>query len=487
MPARGKPQQQGEVSRPQGASNPFRCLPSVDEALRSEGIVPLSTRVSRERLYAFVAEEVADWRERIQEESLDAPRVLELLNGGALERGVEARVQREEKRGLVPAINATGVVLHTGLGRAPLHPDVARRMRAAASGYCVLEVDRFSGQRNRRDQRLGELLTRATGAEDGIVVNNNAAAVLLCLSALAHEREVVVSRGELVEIGGSFRVPDVMKSAGVRLVEVGTTNRTRISDYERALGPQTGLLMKVHRSNFKLVGFIEEVTPGELAALGHARSVATAFDLGSGLLEAPGARPLDVLEGETVVRDAVESGVDLVTFSGDKLLGGPQAGLIVGRKPSVETLRAHPVYRALRCDKVTLVGLEATLELLLSGRGDELPTRAMMLAGTAELAQRAERLAGDLNGLPALQASVETGQSEPGSGSAPGVLLPTTLVRLHHQSWSAESLAERLRHADPPVFARIHEQALLLDPRTLLDGDHERLLAAVESALQSNP
>jgi L-seryl-tRNA(Ser) seleniumtransferase len=358
-------------------------------------------------------------------------------------------------------------------------------MAAAAAGYCVLEVDRHSGERNRRDERLSELLVRLTGAQAGIAVNNNAAAVLLGLAACAHDREVVVSRGELVEIGGSVRIPDVMRSAGVRLVEVGTTNRTRSADYASAISPETALLMKVHRSNFELVGFTEEVSAAELAALGREHGIHTLFDLGSGLIEACGARPLDVLRGETQVRSAVESGIDLVTFSGDKLLGGPQAGLIVGEEAAVERLRAHPVYRALRCDKVALAGLEATLELLLAGRGDELPARAMLLADPADLEQRAVELARGLARISALEVSVEAGESEPGSGSAPGVTLPTCLVRLRHVRLSARALAARLRDAEPPVFARIHEDALLLDPRTLLEGEAARLVSALELALAS--
>ena len=382
---------------------------------------------------------------------------------------------REERgRGVVRAVNATGVVMHTGMGRSPIHAEVAEAMGRAAGGYCVLEVDRFTGQRNQRDDRLSELLRRLTGAEAGIAVNNNAAAAFLTMHAFAFGREAIVSRGELVEIGGSFRVPDVMKAANVTLVEVGATNRTRIADYERAITAETGLLMKVHSSNFKLVGFTEEVPMPELAELGRDRAIPTAYDLGSGRLEADTARPLDML-GETLVREAVESGIEVVTFSGDKLLGGPQAGLIVGSAERIACMRRDPLYRAMRLDKTALAGLEGTLELLLSGRGDEIPTRAMLLREAGAVRADAEALAADLAALAGVSASVVDSEAEPGSGSAPGEYLASAAVRVAVDGLSANGLADALRAADPPVFARIHEGSLVLDPRTLLPGDGESL------------
>ncbi len=389
------------------------------------------------------------------------------------------RLAREARAGLTRAVNATGVVLHTGLGRAPLHPEAAEAMRAAAEGYCVLELDRESGERGERDSHVGELCARLCGAEAAIAVNNNAAATYLVLSTFAWGgREVVVSRGELVEIGGSFRMPEVMQRAGVTLREVGTTNRTRLDDFRAAIGERTGLLLKVHTSNYRVEGFTEQVSAGELAALARERSLPCAFDLGSGLLDQPFGSPLSMLEGEPGVRAAVASGVDLVTFSGDKLLGGPQAGLIVGRRERVAAARKNPVYRALRLDKSTLAGLERTLELYLEGRADELPAHRMLLSSQGQLQPLAARLAAELAALPRIQAEVVPETSQPGSGSAPGVFLPTFAVAVRHAQLSAAALSAALRRGDPPVFARVQEEALLLDPRTLLAGDEERLLAA---------
>ncbi|MEO2005372.1 MAG: L-seryl-tRNA(Sec) selenium transferase, partial [Candidatus Poribacteria bacterium] len=295
------------ASEETGTTNPFRLLPSVDEALRRPGVLALEGRVSRELLAGFTADVIESWRVEIKNRALDAAGVEARMTGGVFEASVEMRVRREEGRGIVPVLNATGVVLHTGLGRSPVHPEVAERMARAAGGYCVLEVDRFTGERNQRDDRLSELLGRLTGAEAGIAVNNNAAAVLLTLQTFAAGRESIVSRGELVEIGGSFRVPDVMARADVTLVEVGTTNRTRGADYEKAITPNTGLLMKVHTSNYRVVGFTEEVSPTDLAALGGEHHVPTAFDLGSGLIEIDGAKPLP-LGDEPRLLDAVASG-----------------------------------------------------------------------------------------------------------------------------------------------------------------------------------
>jgi L-seryl-tRNA(Ser) seleniumtransferase len=278
--------------------SPYRLLPSVEQVLSQAEVRALERECGRPLLAGFVGEVLARWRAEIAAGELDARAVEERLARGDLVRSLAARVAGERRAGLVPVINATGVVLHTGLGRACIHPEAAEAMARAARGYGTLEVERLSGERNQRDDRLGVLLQRLTGAEAGIAVNNNAAAVLLVLNTFGGGKETVLSRGELVEIGGSFRMPDVMERASTRLVEVGTTNRTRLDDYRRALGPATGLLIKVHTSNYRLVGFTEEASAAELAALGRERSIPTAFDLGSGLLEPPGARPLAMLGGE---------------------------------------------------------------------------------------------------------------------------------------------------------------------------------------------
>jgi L-seryl-tRNA(Ser) seleniumtransferase len=389
-------------------------------------------------------------------------------------------VRGEERSGLARAVNATGVVLHTGLGRAPVHPEVAARMAEAARSYVTLEIDRATGQRGRRDDRLSTLAARLTGAEAAICVNNNAAAVVLVLSTFASGRAAVVSRGELVEIGGSFRIPDVMARAGARLCEVGTTNRTRAADYRKgAVESDAGLLLKVHTSNFEVVGFTEEVGARELAALGAELGIPTAFDLGSGLLDPDGATPLaGHLGREPLVHAAVAAGVDVVTFSGDKLLGAPQAGVLVGRRATIERLRKNALYRALRLDKVAIAGLEATLELYLDGRADEIPTRAMLLADTAEITATAERIAAALGALGGVRAEVIEAASQPGSGSAPTIELPTRAVAVTHAGCSVDELARALRAGDPPVFARIADGRLVVDPRTLLPGDEDALVAA---------
>ena len=286
-----------------------------------------------------------------------------------------------------------------------------------------------------------------------------------------------MSRGELVESGGSFRVPDVMERAGALLREVGTTNRTRMEDYRAAAGEHTAMLMKVHTSNFRLRGFTPEVTPDELATVGAELGVPTCYDLGSGLLETASMAGLP-LSDEPRVREAVSSGVDLVTFSGDKLLGAPQAGLIAGKRAAVRALRKNPMYRAMRCDKVTLAGLEATLRLMLAGRGDELPARRMMLASAESLRPEAERLARALAALDGFSAEVRPGQSQPGSGSAPDEFLDTFCVRVTSAGRSVAEVAAALRQGEPPVFARVQDDAVWLDPRTLLEGDLERVVDA---------
>ncbi len=458
----------------------FRLLPSVEEALNDPAL-RVDSAAERALTLELVREVLELWRAQIKSGALDAVRLEAELAAGGLARAVRERREREQRAGVVRAVNATGVVMHTGLGRAPLHPEVARAM-ADAAGYCVLEVDRESGERNERDARLSALLRRLTGAEAAIAVNNNAAAVYLLLNACLQRGvrdEVVVSRGELVEIGGSFRVPDVMERAGVVLREVGTTNRTRIGDYAAAIGERTALLMKIHTSNYRVQGFTEEVEPQELAELGRARKVLTAFDLGSGLLDLDGLAPLPTaMHDEPRLRAAVASGVDVVTFSGDKLLGAPQAGLLVGKRAAIAALRKNPVYRALRLDKVALAGLEATLALYLAGRGDDVPARALLRLTADELRPRAEALARELSALDGLAVEVVAGESQPGSGSAPGVFLPTFVVRVTHRAWSASALASALRRATPPVFTRIQDQAVLLDPRTLLAGDDVRVVAA---------
>lgn len=461
----------------------FRLLPSIDEVLRDPRASALAARCGRELLQRLASDTLEAWRAEIKAGRLDADRLVTLRAAGEPFGELARRVELEERRGVVRCVNATGVVLNTGLGRAPVHPEVADAMASAARSYCVVEVDRETNERNQRDDHLGDLLARLTGAEAGIGVNNCAGAVLLLFNTFAGGKEAVVSRGELVEIGGSFRVPDVMARASATLVEVGTTNRTRLADYERALTERTGLVVKVHTSNFRVVGFTEEATPAELAALGARHSIPTAFDLGSGLLEPDGAPPLAHLLGdEPLVRDAARSGVDVVLFSGDKLYGGPQAGLVVGKRAAIARLRANPIYRALRLDKVSLAGLEATAKLVLGGRAHELPARRMLAATATDLRPVADAIAARLACIAGFQADVAPGESQPGSGSAPGVVLATFVVRVRHASASDDELARALRGAPVPVFARLQDGRVLVDPRTLLPGDDADLVRGFEHA-----
>ncbi|QDU66764.1 L-seryl-tRNA(Sec) selenium transferase [Engelhardtia mirabilis] len=465
---------------PSAADNPYRALPSVDALAAEPALADLAGEFGPELVTRLIQGAVDRMRSQIRERDLDGSAVRARVDAGDLVRDVQAAVARERRAGVVPIVNATGVVLNTGLGRAPVHPEAAAAMAAVAGGYCVLEVDRESGKRNRRDDRVGELVGRLVGCEAAIAVNNCAAAVYLSLQTFAGARAAVLSRGELVEIGGSFRMPDVMSRAGVRLVEVGTTNRTRGADFERALDtePDVAALLKVHTSNYRVVGFVEEVSPAQLAQIGAARGVTTIYDLGSGRLDAPGTASLDFLGDEPDVREAVASGVDVVLFSGDKLLGAPQAGILAGKAEAIGALRANPIYRAVRLDKVGLAGLEKTLELLLAGRGDELPARALLTASAAQIEPRARALAAELAGLPQLTAEVVGELSQPGSGSAPDVFLPTFCIRVVHEQHSAEALSRALRRGEPPVFARVHDDRVLLDPRTLLPGDDARLVQA---------
>ncbi|MFT7486846.1 MAG: L-seryl-tRNA(Ser) seleniumtransferase [Candidatus Paceibacteria bacterium] len=459
----------------------FRQLPGVDEALRLGRVARIAAKTGRSEVASLVRRALEGLRREIAEGKLDAAGLAEQLGADEVATRVEALFSADRKLGLQRVINVSGVVLNTGLGRAPVHLEVASRMAMAAASFCVLEVERASGKRNQRDDHLSRLLSRLTGCEAAIAVNNNAAAVFLCLQTFGQGGEAIVSRGELVEIGGSFRVPDVMVRAGVDLVEVGTTNRTRKADYSNAITPRTGLLMKVHTSNFKVIGFTEELSMQGLADLGSESGLPTVFDLGSGLFEQEGLEPLGKLGDETVVHDAVASGIDVVSFSGDKLFGGPQAGLIVGKREHIERLRKNPIYRALRLDKSTLCGLEGTLQLILDGRGDEIPTRRMLRLTADELKPVAEALAQRIDALPGFEAEACADQSQPGSGSAPDVFLDTWVVRVQSSEYSVEALARRLRMGEPSVFARVQSDRLLCDPRTLLHGDEDGLLEAFKS------
>jgi L-seryl-tRNA(Ser) seleniumtransferase len=374
--------------------------------------------------------------------------------------------------GLSPVINATGVVLHTGLGRAPLPDAAARAAARAARAYSDLEVDRETGTRGRRSSRAEFLLSALTGSEAALVVNNNAAALLLALAGLARRKEVLVSRGELIEIGGEFRLPEIMQASGARLVEVGTTNRTRLQDYRAALSGRTGLILKVHPSNYRVVGFTASPPTARLAEMATGAGIPFLYDLGSGLLE----RYRGVPQEEPAATEALREGADLVCFSGDKLLGGPQSGVVLGRRDLILRLRRHPLARALRVDKMTVAALETVLRMYADGRRQEIPSWRHLLETPAAIRARAAALAGSMPG-----SAVVSSEGVAGGGSLPGYGIPSHAIRL--EVGDPEAVAARLRIGNPSVFCRVDEQALLFDLRTVYPPDDQRLARAVHYAL----
>jgi len=451
-------------------ADPRRALPSVDRLLASPSLQPMIAQHGRSLITEEARTALAAARTRV-EAGERAPDLDELASD------VERRLAALLRGSLYPTINATGVIIHTNLGRAPLSPAARHAMDQIAAGYSNLEYDLEAGSRGSRYIHAETLLCRLTGAEAALVVNNNAGAVLLALAALAKEREVIVSRGQLVEIGGGFRIPDVMRQSGARLVEVGTTNRTHAKDFREALGPETALLLRVHSSNFKQIGFIAEVTLEEMVALGREVGVPVVDDLGSGSL-------LDTtrygLAPEPMVQQSVAVGADLTTFSGDKLLGGPQSGLIVGREALVARLRHHPLARALRVDKSTLAALQATLLHYIRGEAErEVPVWRMIALPLEALSARAADWAAEIrrHGIPA---TVVPAASTIGGGSLPGETLPSSALAVAHPS--PDALAAALRKGDPPVLVRINEGQLILDPRTVPVEADDLLLRSLVKA-----
>jgi L-seryl-tRNA(Ser) seleniumtransferase len=461
------------------AESLLRQLPSVDELL---GRPSLAERC-RELPRALVAEAVREALQATRAAIERDPRP-ELVTLERLEQTALGILERWQQPSLRPVINATGVLLHTNLGRAPLGAEAARRVAEVAATYTTLEYDLEEGRRGRRDQHVAGLLGRLLGAESAIVVNNNAAAVFLVLHTLARDGEVVVSRGELIEIGEGFRIPDIMQASGARLREVGTTNRTRLADYEQAIGPATRLLLRVHHSNFRIVGFTGRPELEELVELGRRTGLPVYEDLGSGALVVPAG-----LE-EPLATASLRAGVSLVSFSGDKLLGGPQAGIIAGRSDLVQRVRRNPLYRALRVDKMTVAALEETLRDYLLGRLDRIPVLQMMHIAPDVLRARAEALVEALgarvdSGLCTFE--VVPGESVVGGGSTPGQTLPTWVVRIRSRRESAVALERRLRTLAPPllpVVVRIEDEQVVLDLRTVFADQQEALLASLVAALQ---
>ncbi len=477
----------------------FRELPSVDEILKIPGVETLSGRHGLAPVTDAARAVVARLRNEIASGLLDK-HALELALTGIAE-AIEGQLRRALTHSLRPVINATGVILHTNLGRAPLAEAALALIRETAGCFSNLEFDIDAGERGKRDVHVDRLfrslLSEVTSAYVGtaasavqpertpaeppntvstIVVNNNAAAVLLALNTLADGGEVIVSRGELVEIGGSFRIPDVMAKSGATLREVGTTNRTRVTDYEKAITDRTRLLLRVHRSNFEITGFTEQASTADLVRLARDRGLPLMEDLGSGAL-------VDLqnfgISGEPSVLDSLRAGVDIVTYSGDKLLGGPQAGLISGRADLVARMRSNSLFRALRVDKLTYAALEATLLVYVKRDHDAIPTLKMIRRTKNEIGKRAEALAANARS-PQLSIEIIDGESVIGGGAAPSSVLPTRLLALSCEGLSADELSNRLRESDPPIIARVEQGRVLLDLRTVFEDQDEAIAATLD-------
>jgi L-seryl-tRNA(Ser) seleniumtransferase len=468
----------------------FQKLPSTDELLRQPDMQALIEREGHSAVAESIRVVLARLRQEIGNSQLDE-KSLDLALGG-LFAVVERQLRQSLGYSLLPLINATGVILHTNLGRAPLAVAALDHVCATASAYSNLEFDLATGERGRRDVHVDRLFrklldddlldARSPAAISTIVVNNNAAAVLLALNSLAEGGEVIVSRGELVEIGGSFRIPDVMSKSNATLREVGTTNRTRLADYETAINDRSRVLLRVHRSNFEITGFTEQAGLGEMVALARRRNLPLMEDLGSGALVDLHSVGID---GEPGVLDSLRAGVDIVTYSGDKLLGGPQAGLISGRADLVARMRSNSLFRALRVDKLTYAALEATLLAYVKRDHDAVPVLRMMRLSKDEIGRRAETLVAKVQTgqakLAKLTMALCDGESVIGGGAAPSAVLPTRLIALTHIGLSADELSARLRANAPPVIARVEEGRVLLDLRTVFPEQDAPLTTVLAS------
>lgn len=467
---------------PPTPSDLLRRLPAVHEVLAARGPAEVE-EASAEEWLEETRRALADVRAQVLSGAMGAVGFERAARPASLLAAARVRIARRRDPGLVRVVNATGVVLHTNLGRAALPPAALAALAAHAGGYQLLAADRETGERAPRERHLEALLRRLTGAPAATVVNNNAAATMIVLAALAAGKEVVVSRGQLVEIGGAYRIPDVMAMSGAVLREVGTTNRTHLRDYEQAIGPRTGLLLRVHTSNYRVVGFQGEVPLEDLVALGRAHGVPVADDLGSGALVSLRERGLAL--DEPLVASSLAAGADLVTASGDKLIGGPQMGLVLGTAEAVARVRAHPLYRAVRCDKLKLIAMEATLRLFLDPErlAATHPTWAALTATPAALRPRAEALAARARAAaPAAAVDVVEVADAVGAGSLPTVELPGLALRVTRPGTEAGALAARLRAGPTPVFSTVAEGAVRLHVRTVLPDDEAPLLAALAAA-----
>jgi L-seryl-tRNA(Ser) seleniumtransferase len=460
------------------SANPYRHLPAVNDVLDAPAIQALCDSRGHALTVAAIHDELDDLRQRIRRgEALDGA-----VSVDSVVTCVVERLGRELRPKLRSVINATGIVLHTNLGRAPVAEEAAKAAYEAARGYLNLELDLETGKRSSRQVAIREWVCRLTGAESATAVNNNAAATVIVLRALCQGREVIISRGQLIEIGGSFRIPEIMGVSGATLREVGTTNITRLSDFERAIGPNTAALMQVHTSNYRVSGFTKSVPLADLVSLGKQRGLPVIDDIGSGAL-------LDFgrfgFTGEPVARDSIAAGADLVLFSGDKLLGGPQAGVIAGRKELIQKIEKDPLMRAFRLDKMTLAALEATLRLYLNEARalQEIPGLRMLGTPLAELRQRAEALAVRMRAVPGI-AKVKVGEDVAyvGGGSLPDQAMKTCVLELEAEKVSDAELAYRLRTGDPAVVGRLRDERLVLDLRTVFSHQETAILEAVARA-----
>jgi L-seryl-tRNA(Ser) seleniumtransferase len=456
------------------AGSLLRQIPAVDELLNLQSLRELEGRVGHRLVVEVTRKVLQSLRERISRGSL-ASVSMEWLEGEIL-REAEATTELS----LQSVINATGVILHTNLGRAPLAPEALAHLVQAAAGYSNLEYDLERGERGQRDVHTDRLFGRLLGAERALVVNNNAAAIFLALNTLAEGAEVIVSRGELIEIGGSFRIPEVCVKSGAILREVGTTNRTRAADYAAAINEHTRVLLRVHPSNFRVVGFTERPSLDDLAELARKHKLILMEDLGSGcLVDLTSCGVRDELPASL----SLQAGADVVTFSGDKLLGGPQAGILVGKREPLERIRKNPLFRALRVDKLTIAALESTVSLYLQGKLDSIPALRMMRLSKEEIAVRAERLAARVSAHPGFTAVLRDGESVIGGGSTPGQSLATALVAVRHSSLSAAKLEETLRRQKPAIVGRVEQDEFIVDLRTVGEGEEDKIAQAFEQVV----
>ncbi len=463
----------------------LRKIPSVEEILSRPEVSSLIETHPRSVVVEAIRSCLQGEREKLlRQEPPPSGQTDSLFSFDRLYPLIRRELERRMRPRLRSLINATGVVIHTNLGRSPLPPSALQHLIEISKGYSNLEYDLSGGKRGSRYAHVEEILCRLSGAESAMVVNNNAGAVLLVLNSLAEGREVIVSRGELVEIGGAFRIPDVMKRSGALLKEVGTTNRTHLGDYQRSIGPQTALLLKVHTSNFRILGFTSDVSLQELVQLGREHRLPVMEDLGSGCW-------IDLtrygLRKEPTVQEAIKCGPDLVTFSGDKLLGGPQAGIILGKKDFIDIIKTNPLTRALRIDKLTLAALESTLLVYLDEKKamEEIPTLRMLSLGQDQLKRKGMRLLKRLGNIQGMEVLLKKDVSQVGGGSLPLQELPTIVVAIKPLSLSINDLEKKLREGDPPIVSRISKDEVLLDLRTIFDEEIGPVSDALRNALRT--